>query len=98
LDQGEQRGCVTAEAWLGWWRQSPDVPLRRKLLTLLPRYPNAEVEEVLVDCLDSPDLRGSAARRLGEYGAIRSAIRLSGAGLPLNSKRAESRQYYSGLK
>ena len=76
FDQGEQRGSVTAEAWLKWWRRSPDVTLRRKLLTLLPRHPNAEVEQVLMDCLDSPDLRGSAARRLGEYGAIRSAPRL----------------------
>src|SRR5262249_4621430 len=48
----------------------------RKLLTLLPRYPNAEIEVVLLDCLDSPDLRGSAAKRLGEYGAIRSTPRL----------------------
>jgi HEAT repeats len=29
-----------------------------------------------MDCLESPDLRGSAARRLGEYGSIRSAARL----------------------
>ena len=76
LDQGEQRTCVNADVWLGWWRQSTDVSLRRKLLTLLPRYPNAEIEEVLLDCLDSPDLSGSAASRLSEYGAIRSAPRL----------------------
>jgi hypothetical protein len=76
LDRGEQRACVNADMWLGWWRQSTEVALRRKLLTMLPRYPNAEIEEVLLDCLDSPDLRGSAARRLGEYGAIRSAPRL----------------------
>lgn len=76
LDQGEQRDYVNADVWLGWWRQSSESALRRKLLTLLPRYPNAEIEEVLLDSLDSPDLCGSAARRLGEYGAIRSAPRL----------------------
>ena len=74
--EGEERGCVNADGWLGWWRQSTDSSLRRKLLMLLPRYPNAEIEEVLMDCLDLPDLLGSAARRLGEYGAIRAAVRL----------------------
>jgi hypothetical protein len=76
LDWGRDRSHVTADIWLGWWRQSTEVSLRRKLLTLVPRCPVAEIEELLADCLDSPDLCGLAARRLGEYGAIRSAIRL----------------------
>lgn len=75
-DLGEQRDCVNANVWLGWWRQSAEPALCRLLLTLAPRYPNAEIEEVLLDCLDSPELRGPAARMLGQYGAIRSAPRL----------------------
>ncbi|MBA4031123.1 MAG: hypothetical protein C0478_09585 [Planctomyces sp.] len=76
LDRGEERSCVSADVWLGWWRQSTDVAIRRKLLRLLPPYPNSEIEKVLVDCLDLPELCASAATRLGEYGAIRSAPRL----------------------
>lgn len=72
LDRGERRSCVSADMWLGWWRQSTEVSLRRSLLTLLPLYPNAEIEEVLLDCLDSPDFRGDAVRSLGEYGSLRS--------------------------
>jgi hypothetical protein len=75
-DRRDQRSCVNADVWLGWWRQTANATLRRNLLGLLPLYPNAEIEEVLMDCLDSANLRGLAARRLGEYGAIRSAIRL----------------------
>lgn len=76
LGQDEHRDCVNPEVWLGWWRQSSGVQLRRKLLGLLPRYPNAEIEQVLLDCLDLPELCGAAARVLGEYGAIRTAPRL----------------------
>lgn len=75
LDHG-QRNRVNPDMWLKWWQQSTDVALRRKLLTLLPRYPNSEIEEVLLDCLDSPELRGTGARCLGDYGAIRSSPRL----------------------
>jgi len=74
--QEDQRTCVNADVWLGWWKQSTDDQVRRKLLNLLPLYPNSSVEEVLIDSLDSSELRGSAARRLGEYGSIRSAARL----------------------
>lgn len=74
----EQRACVTTDVWLGWWRQSTDLRVRRSILRLLPLYPSAEVEEILIECLDSPDLRSSAARELGKYGIVRSAARLRG--------------------
>ena len=40
--QENQRTCVNADVWLGWWKQSTDDQVRRKLLSLLPLYPNAE--------------------------------------------------------
>lgn len=76
MDRGEQRNCVSVDMWLDWWRQTTEVAIQKELLKLLPRYPNAEIERVLLDCLDSPELRGAAAKELGEYGAIRSAPRL----------------------
>jgi hypothetical protein len=76
MDRGAQRICVNADMWMEWWRKPADTSIRRKLLGLLPLYPHVEIEEILMDCLDSPDLRASAARILGEYGAIRSAVRL----------------------
>ena len=45
---------------------------------MLPLYPSAEVEEILIDCLDSPDFYDLAARELGDYGIVRSAARLRG--------------------
>ena len=74
--EGRRRRCVTAELWLEWWRQSSDSSLRRKLLSLLPLFPNPAVEKILIDCLDLSELRGSAATRLGDYGSIRSEVRL----------------------
>jgi HEAT repeat protein len=73
---GQQRRCVTADLWLGWWGRTADFQVRRKLIGLLPPYPNVEVEGILMDCLDSPDLRDLAARGLGEYGTARSAVLL----------------------
>ncbi len=75
FDQGE-RDCITAELWLAWWRHSTDISARRSMMALMPTYPNGEVEAVLVDSLDSPELRGLAARGLGQYGAVRSAALL----------------------
>jgi hypothetical protein len=72
------RVSVTTDVWLVWWKQSSDLRVRRRLLSLLPLYPSPEVEEILIECLDSPDLRSSAARELGAYGIVRSAARLRG--------------------
>jgi len=70
------RGCVTPAAWVDWWAQTHDPAIRRKLLGLTPLYPAVEVEEVLLGCLDEPELQGIAARRLGEYGSVRATSRL----------------------
>jgi HEAT repeat protein len=75
-DRDEQRACVTTEVWLGWWRQTPDLRLRRRLLRMLPLYPSTEIEEILIGCLDLPELCSSAARELGDYGVVRAAARL----------------------
>jgi hypothetical protein len=37
---------------------------------------NAAIEEVLIDCLEHPDLRGRAAWHLGQRGYVRSIGRL----------------------
>ena len=70
------RDSVNAIDWLGWWRRSSDNAIRRKLLGLLPRYPNPEIEQILLDCLECREFCATAARFLGEYGAIRTAPRL----------------------
>jgi hypothetical protein len=70
------RDSVNPTEWLGWWRRSSDNAIRRKLLGLLPRYPNPEIEQILLDCLECRDFCAAAARFLGEYGAIRAAPRL----------------------
>lgn len=76
FDRGEERSCVAADAWLGWWRGTTDEGVRRKLLGLLPLYPCAEIEEILLECLDVSQYSRMAAERLGEYGSVRSAPRL----------------------
>ena len=68
--------CVTPALWMSWWNQSTAQTVRRGLLRLLPLYPTFEVEEALLDCLDTPELAGGAARGLGDYGAVRSAAQL----------------------
>jgi hypothetical protein len=73
-----ERSCIIADIWLDWWRRSTAAGVRRRLLRLLPLYPSAEIEEVLIGCLDSTDLRGSAAQGLGDYGVARSAVHLRG--------------------
>ena len=75
-DRHGVRSVVTPDLWLDWWRTATETPVRKELLRLVPLYPTASVEEVLLDCLDEPEMRGEAARRLGEYGAVRSAPQL----------------------
>jgi HEAT repeat protein len=72
----EVRGAIPPDAWLGWWRGSNDPGIRRTLLGYLPIIPNAEIEQILIDCLDSPDFRGKAASHLGHYGCYRAAAYL----------------------
>ena len=76
LRRAEHRDSVNPTEWLDWWRRSDNSAIRLKLLRLLPRYPNPEIEQILLDCLDSQEFCGAAARVLGEYGAIRTAPRL----------------------
>ena len=68
-----ERCVVTAGVWLDWWEQTGDISVKRKLLDLTPLYPSVEVEEVLLKCLESNDLRAHAIGRLREYGSVRSA-------------------------
>ena len=68
-----ERSVVTAELWLDWWRRTSDPSIQKKLLRFAPLCPSVEVEEALRACLDIGDLRGQAARLLGEYGSVRSA-------------------------
>ncbi len=75
-NRSEYRSCVLSDMWLSCWRDSKDTSVRHELLKLLPLYPNAEIEQELLECLDETDLRGSVIRVLGEYGSIRSTLRL----------------------
>jgi hypothetical protein len=77
-ERRDQRSCITPDLWLGWWRQSPDLRLRRRMLRLRPLYPSPEVETILIECLDSTELRGSASLALGDHGVVRSAVHLRG--------------------
>ncbi len=67
---------LSANVWREWWSSSNDTAVRRKLLLMLPHFPNAEIESILLDCLDVPDFSILAAVELGKYGSVRSAIRL----------------------
>ena len=68
-----ERSVVTAELWLDWWGNTIDPAVQKKLLRLTPLCPSLEVEKVLLECLDTDELRAQAARQLGEYGAVRAA-------------------------
>jgi HEAT repeat protein len=71
-----ERSIVTPEQWMEWWHQTTDVAVRHQLFSLIPLYPTLELEEILLDCLDSPEFLSQAVRILGEYGSIRSLPRL----------------------
>jgi HEAT repeat protein len=85
---GNERDSVTSEMWCDWWSATNDISIKKRLLKLLPRCPSVDLEEILMECLDSPELRGHAARPLGEYGAVRSAPRLRS--LLRDGKKVES--------
>lgn len=70
------RAWISPDTWLGWWSSLTDVEFRRRLLQLIPTAANGEIEEVLIDCLDHPELRGRAAWHLGHFGCVRSAAPL----------------------
>jgi hypothetical protein len=76
FERDEERECVTSDAWLGWWRESTDESVRHALLDLLPLSPSVEIEEILLECLDVPQLSRPATRGLGEYGSVRAAPHL----------------------
>ena len=71
-----ERSIVTPELWLAWWRKVTDPSVQKTLLEIAPRCPSVELEEALLQCLDTTELRGQAAKLLGEYGAVRAAPRL----------------------
>ena len=73
FDTFGERSTVTPELWLDWWRRTTDTAVQKKLLRLTPLCPSLMVEEALLACLDRSELRGRAARQLGEYGAVRAA-------------------------
>ena len=67
---------ISPDQWITWWKSADSVELRCGVLKFLPAIPNLEIEQILIDCLDSPDYRGYAARRLGDYRSYRSACYL----------------------
>jgi hypothetical protein len=67
---------ISPDNWLTWWGEATDATLRRELLNYLPAIPNATIEQVLVECLDSPDYRFGATQQLGRLGCCRSAVYL----------------------
>ncbi|MDX2038132.1 MAG: HEAT repeat domain-containing protein [Isosphaeraceae bacterium] len=75
-ERDELRACIETDLWLEWWRRATDLPLKRRLLGMLPLHPSGEVEAILLECLDLPELCASAARELGNYGIVSSARHL----------------------
>jgi HEAT repeat protein len=67
---------IDPELWLGWWETSPDHNARENLIHLTSLIPDPRVESILIECLDVPELRGHASRRLGEIGGSRAIPRL----------------------
>ena len=70
------RAWVSPDIWLGWWHGLTEVETRKNLLQVIPTAANGEIEEVLIDCLDEPELRWQAAWHLGHFGCVRAATRL----------------------
>jgi hypothetical protein len=66
------RAWTTPDTWLRWWNALTDIACRRKLLQVIPTVANGEIEEVLIGCLDHPDMRGQAAWHLGHFGCHRA--------------------------
>ena len=67
------RTCISPDEWLNWWRTASTAQMKRRLMQIPPLHPSVEVEEILVECLEVPELSGPAARKLGELGIVRSA-------------------------
>jgi hypothetical protein len=94
------REWLPPDTWLTWWNSQADHAVRGKLLAIVPLAVNGEIEEVLTDCLDVPELRSRAAWHLGHFGCIRSATRLREmleGELDLTSRDRESAALALGL-
>lgn len=67
------REWIPPEAWVVWWNGAQGrKEMQQSLLESLPSIPSAEIEDILVDCLQSRDLRAVAALALGNYGCYRA--------------------------
>ncbi len=73
---GQASETVDPRTWMSWWRAADSGELRQTLLTATSQVPTAEVEQVLLDCLEHPDLRWFVVDRLCSLGSVRAAARL----------------------
>jgi hypothetical protein len=64
---------IPPESWLAWWKESTDTATRRRLLSYTSSIPSVEVEQILIECLDSSAYRFVAAQKLGRLGCYRAA-------------------------
>jgi hypothetical protein len=67
---------IPPDTWLRWWKETDDIAVRRVLADYPPVVPNVEIEQILIDCLESPDHRVAAAQHLGQSGCYRAAAYL----------------------
>ena len=70
------REWIPPATWCDWWNRSNDLEVRQRLLQIIPNAPNANIEQVLIDCLNHVKLRSQAAWHLGHFGCVRAVVAL----------------------
>jgi HEAT repeat protein len=62
---------LSASDWLEWWGQANSNKVKASLLNVSGKIPDVRIEIIAMNCLRTPELRGSAAHALASLGSIR---------------------------
>ena len=67
---------ISPTLWIVWWNKAPSSEVRKRLLAIVGNVPDTRMEDCLIESLDDPQIRASAASALGRVGSRRCLPRL----------------------
>jgi HEAT repeat protein len=88
---------IAISDWLDWWTHANSDKVRAVLLNLSGKIPDVRIENIAIDCLRIPELRGSAAHALKRLGSIRCVPHLREALGSLDMKSSDAFYLMHGL-
>jgi len=88
---------IPVSDWLDWWKQANSDKVRASLLNVSGIIPDVRIENIAIDCLRIPELRGSAAHALARLGSIRCLPHLREALASVDIKSSNAFYLLHGL-